>query len=65
MAQTADQILAGYYANAATRLREMILHPYGKTDTARALNLQRAAQLFGQIRELQTGLRVESARITG
>lgn len=65
MAQTADQILAGYYANAATRLREMILHPYGKSDTARTFNLQRASQLFGQIRDLQTGLKVQAARVTG
>jgi hypothetical protein len=65
VARTADQILASYYADATARLREMILHPYGKTDSARAFNQQRATQLIGQVRQIQRQLKQQAARVVG
>jgi cell division septum initiation protein DivIVA len=64
MPQPAD-ILASYYADAEARLRELILHPTGRTDRARAFSQARASALLAEIRRIQRQLKIDAAAVTG
>lgn len=58
--QFAD-IIAGYYGDAANKLKEILINPPGKTDSAREWNQARASQILPQIRAAQQELKRKAA----
>lgn len=65
MPNTADEILARYYADAAERLRKIILSPPGATDAARVFNRARAAALINQVHQIQAELKRRAVDLAG
>lgn len=58
-------ILAGYYRDAAKRIKETVLHPPGGTQSGREFRQARAAQQIQQIDTLLVGLKQKAAGWVG
>lgn len=57
--------LAGYYKTAGSQLREMVLHPTGRTAKSQAFSQARAAQLLQQIDATTKRLKIDAIDWTG
>ena len=60
-----DSILARYYTDAARRLRAIVLHPPGRTESSREFRRARASELVDQVSKIVTDLRGKAAGWTG
>jgi hypothetical protein len=56
VAQSQIDVLVGFYSDAQKRIREMVLHPKGMTQSAQEFRQARAAQQIAQIQTLLSGL---------
>ena len=56
--------LAKFYEASAARLKNMILHPTGGTDSAKAFNQSRTSQLLNQVRQEMIQLKQNAAKWT-
>ncbi len=57
--------LVARYEGAAARVRQRVLHPRGKSDSARQWNQARAAQVLAQVEGEVAGLKQQAAKWTG
>lgn len=59
--QSSSDLLAGLFTDAQTKLKEIVLHPPGKSANAQAFNQARASAQLAQIQSILAGLRKDAS----